>query len=415
MMLKEEIDMTIIEMGKKTNHFTDEQLRDVMHAFDKEKVKLAFQKEFALLNLVFDFNVPFELMEIVQDLYEKKEFNRGHKNDYFTICQVKGLYESFKTRFGRLPKIFPYLVSMAQELNNELVVEKFNVRSMKFALNLEEDLPSHYHRIAYSLLFGQKIYDVVCKLKKHNRSLKNFIAGMPCKYPLADPELEKWIVSHIGSTKNEIIHEIITFWNDKNFPKNSSLYIQQNYFKLQRKEREWARCENKYPKAFRLPFECHIKDNRIEVAQEQAYILDPNDKKQVILGHLSVCCQKLGSSAEPSMMEGLLNPYSGFLVFERSSKLLAQSWVWLTEDHSTLVLDNIELADQRKPEDIIVLLKRWVIESPYAYIQMGVGFNDVSIGEAVNEEVKWYKQYWKYQYTDAIDRVWLKKDNTVLI
>ncbi|MEO2222710.1 hypothetical protein [Priestia megaterium] len=414
-MLSTNLDGRILERGKKTNGFNDEQLKEFISLFSEEKLELAFSEEFALLNLVFDFNVPPELMEIVKELHRRSEFNLSYKNDYYTICKVKKLYESFKVSFGYLPNIFSYLISTVTELNTDLVAKRFNVKSMKFALSLEQELPSVYHRIAFSIMFHKRIYDVVSKLKKYNRNLESFISGMPCQYPLADQELEQWIISHVGKTKNETIHEVITFWNDETFPKKSPLEIKKNYFSLQRKEMEWNRCKHKYPEAFQLPFSCNLINVKIEINQEKVCILDPNDKKQVILGQLSVCCQRLNGSAEASMMEGLLNPDSGFLIFERKNKLLAQSWIWLTADHSILVLDNIELADERKPEDIILLLKQWIIHSPYSDIQMGIGFNDITIGELVKEELKWYKQHWKYQYTDANDRVWLKKDNKLMI
>jgi hypothetical protein len=110
-------------------------------------------------------------------------------------------------------------------------------------------------------------------------------------------------------------------------------------------------------------------------------------------------------------MEGLINPDSGFLVFERGEKVIAQSWIWLSEDKSTLILDNIELSDGRVPEDILYLIEKWIAQSPYQNIQMGTGYNRVSIGEGVDSEnICWYKQYWPLRYTDAFNRVWLKRN-----
>ncbi|MFP3726544.1 hypothetical protein U8V72_15300 [Priestia filamentosa] len=394
---------------------TKEQFNELNKVYSRERIEEALQCEYAVLSLVFDFDIPEKLLCIIRELSNAAELNTSQLNDYQTMVDIRTLYKSFLKQFNQLPRIFPYLVASVSEMNIEMAVKRFNIKSMKYALSLEKDIPSIYHRIIFSLMFHTRIYDVIRNLKKYNRNLESFIAGMPCKYPLIDTELENWIVSHAGQTKNEIIHEVVHFWKEKDFPKSSSLYVQRNYFSVQRKEKEWMLCAEKYPKAFLTPFSCNLINTSVSLHNEQAYILEPNDKKQVILGQLSVCCQRLNGSAEASMMEGLVNPDSGFLVFERGEKLLGQAWIWLTEDKSTLVLDNIELADERTPHDIIDLLKLWVSESPYPNIQMGLGYNNVQIGTTVTEPLKWYTQHWRYQYTDANKRVWLKKENKLTI
>lgn len=397
------------------NNITKEQYNELIIVYSKEKVKKAMRHKYAVLNLVFNFNIPEKLANIIRDLDKSAELNSSQLNDYKTVSDIKRLYDLFTERFNQLPRIFPYLVSCVSEMNVEISVRRFNVKSMKYALSLERELPSIYHRIIFSLMFHTRIYDVIGKLKKYNRDLSSFISGMPCKYPLLDSELENWIVAHAGNTKNEVIHEVVNFWEEKDFPKTASLYIQKNYFSIQRKEKEWLRCAKKYPTAFQSPFCCNLSKASVSVQNERAYILEPNDKKQVILGQLSVCCQRLNGSAEASMMEGLINPDSGFLVFEREEKLLAQSWIWLTEDKTTLVLDNIELADERTPYDILDLIKLWIKKSSYQNIQMGIGYNNVHIGIPVTEPLKWYSQHWRYKYTDANIRVWLKKDSMLTI
>lgn len=177
-----------------------------------------------------------------------------------------------------------------------------------------------------------------------------------------------------------------------------------------------GRCCKKYPEFFNQTFTTNLDLIKVEIANQKAYILDPNDRKQVLLGQLTVCCQRLGGSAEASMMEGLLNPDSGFLVFEKGDKVLAQSWVWLSKDTEVLVLDNIEFADNRQPIHIIHLLKEWLKHVPYKNVQMGLGFNQMSIGEPVaTKKIYWYNQVWKQRYTDANQRVWLKKNNKIII
>ncbi len=375
-----------------------------------------YNKKYRELSHLFSANIPNELLKCLEQIAEQNSYYLIRINEKETAQRVKDLYVGLKQKFKRLPMIFPYIVEMIDEFNIELLIQRFHVKSMRFALSLKEEIPSIYHRIKYGIMFEKRIYEVIFHLKNSVRDLNSFVAGMPGKYPIVDKELENWVISHAGKTKNETIHEVMTFWNDPQFPKHSTLEEQKLYFGLNRKEIEWERCVKKYPNAFQQPFSCRLKYLRIEIGEEKAYILEPNDKKQVLLGILSVCCQRLDGDAEASMMEGLLNPYSGFLVFERGEKLLGQSWVWLSSDEKTLVLDNIELAENRSPLHILHLLKEWVHRSPYENIQMGIGFNPIIIGANVEKkDICWYNQIWSYRYTDANERVWLKRNHIITI
>lgn len=393
-----------------------EQYTVMSQNFRKEQIARALELDFPLFQLIYDFNIPKDILSVLYSLVEMDSYHRIRMFDYMAALKVKDLYEGFKARFNRLPQVFVYIIEIIHELNVKLVVEKFDVESMKYALSLSNEIPSIHHRITYGILFHKRIYEVVSRLKKNNRNLLSFVAGLPCKYPLLNQELENWVATYAGKTKNEIIHEVMAYWDEPDFPRESSLEVKRAYFRLNRLEMEWERCCRKYPEVFRQPFQTHLDLVKVEMKDRTAYILDPNDKKQVLLGHLSVCCQRLGGSAEASMMEGLLNPDSGFLVFEQEYKLLGQSWVWLSENKNVLVLDNIEFADNRKPIHILDLLKEWLRQVKYVDIQMGIGFNQLSIGQPVKEyELYWYDQVWNQRYTDANQRVWLKKNNRILI
>lgn len=369
--------------------------------------------DWSVLQSVFINNVPSELICILDKLIKENKMDVAKIYDYETMLNVKHMYDQFMERFKRIPDVFPVLISATEALNVNLVVPNFNVKSMKYALTIDE-LDIQY-QVFISLAFGNQIFDVVSKLRKHGKDVYNFVGGLP-SLPFQDESLKQWIVRHAGKTDNLIIHAVARLWNHPSFPRSATLIEMKAFILNQRAPIEWELARRKYPDIFDQPFQCRIHDTPYKYKDEQVRILDANDKLQIMLGVLTVCCQRLDGTGEPCLMEGLINPQSGFLVFERGSKLLAQSWIWLTEDNKTLVLDNIELADCRRPEDIIELLFNWAKLSSHENIQMGIGFNRVNIGVPVDTvDLSWYRQLWKFKYSDAYERVWIKKNGELCI
>lgn len=366
-----------------------------------------------VLQSLFNHNVPSELINILDNLIKENKMDTAKITDVETMKKVKKLYKQFISRFSRIPKVFPIIISATEALNTDLVVSNFNVKSMKYALTIKELDPQY--QVFISLAFGNQIYDVEAKLRKHGKDLYNFVGGLPA-IPFQDEALKQWIVRHAGATDNLAIHSVARLWNHPNFPRGKSLAEMKAYILNHRAVTEWELAKRKYPEIFIQPFKCRIQDTPYKNENEQVRILDANDERQIMLGVLTACCQRLDGTGEACMIEGLINPDSGFLVFERGPKVLAQSWIWLTEDLTCLVMDNIELADCRKPEDILYLLFHWANQSSYQNIQMGTGFNRVKIGLPVQaKEMKWYRQMWKFKYTDAHQRVWIKKNGEMCI
>ncbi|WP_338779823.1 hypothetical protein [Metabacillus sp. FJAT-52054] len=395
---------------------TDEEITDHFRAFSRDEIEKAYEKKYPLFQLLFQFNIPKDLVNVLEKLSRDDDEYKKQFNDFHTALAIWKMYTGFQCKFNQVPKILIYLVEMIDELNVPMLIRTFHVRSMRFALSLKNDIPSIYDRITYGLIFRDRLPSVILHMKQKKRNLHSFAAGIACKYPFENPELEQWVLSKTGKTKNETVHDGIAYWEEPDFPREGSLSKQKEYLAFNRKEREWERCKEKYPASFVTPFTCSLKQERVDSIHGRAYVLDPNDQKQVILGHLTICCQRLNGSGEASMMEGLLNPESGFLLFEKKSKLLAQSWIWLSEDGDLLVLDSMEFADNRSAGDIMELLRAWLEKTSYQNIQMGNGFNRPIIGEQVPpEHIKWYKQHWKERYTDAYERVWLKKNSHICI
>lgn len=369
--------------------------------------------DWSVLQSVFNRNVPSELLHLIDKLVRENKMDLAKITDFEIMSKVKVLYSQFMDRFNRIPNVFPVMASATEGLNVDLVVSNFNIKSMKYALTIEE-LDIQY-QVFISLAFGNQIYDLIKKLRKHNKDIYNFVGGLP-SVPFHDEELKKWIINHAGTTTNLTIHAVSRLWNQPGFPKGQTLEEMKAFSMNHRASMEWEMVKQKYPEIFDRPFSCNIHDTPYKTKNEHVQILDANDELQIMLGFLTVCCQRLDGTGEACMMEGLVNPDSGFLVFRRGSKVLAQSWIWLTEDRTCLVLDNIELADCRKPEDILDLLFHWSHQSHYKNIQMGTGFNRVNIGLPVQvEDIHWYRQMWKFKYTDAHQRVWIKKNGEMCI
>lgn len=161
-----------------------------------------------------------------------------------------------------------------------------------------------------------------------------------------------------------------------------------------------------------------LPDTRVTNGKVTVRMLDAQDPTALALGQLTHCCQGLHGAGETCMFEGLVNPYSGFLVFESENQIIAQSWVWQASN-GALVLDNIEFANFKNTNSIIDALIEWITVSPYDNIQVGLGYMEIQLNAPLteSEDMAWYKQQlWSKQlYTDAESRLSLKKDGTVLL
>lgn len=70
------------------------------------------------------------------------------------------------------------------------------------------------------------------------------------------------------------------------------------------------------------------------------YRLSKDDNRGLVLGHLTNCCQSIGSAADSCAQHGVLDPNGAFFVIEKQGKIIAQSWTWRNDD--VLVFDNVE-------------------------------------------------------------------------
>lgn len=283
------------------------------------------------------------------------------------------------------------------------------------------------HIITFSTCMGKSARQILNKNISIS-DLHDTICGVEATKFLEYPDLADFVVSNIGKLGNSTIYKIIYAWELDGFPKNGTVKQMKEFSEKASYDNEKEKVLDEYEILKDKKLECNIHRTVAKDGIMTARILDPNDPVQFSLGHITSCCQTLDGAAESSMIEGLLNPDSGFLVFEKGKKIIAQAWIWLSTDKQTLVLDNIEFANDRKIKCIEPVLLKWVNESPYQNIQMGLGYNkDMKIGEPYsscdigdydnpNYNKDWFEDVAtkltaiEEIYTDADERVWVKKN-----
>ena len=137
-------------------------------------------------------------------------------------------------------------------------------------------------------------------------------------------------------------------------------------------------------------YPCNIDPVSITYDGMTARILNLSDDRDIALaaglGELTNCCQSLGKAGETAMMHGFLNPDAGFWVIEdKDGNIKAQAEIW-EADGGVLVFDNIEFANTDKEhltdraDRLRGIIAAWAMESEYANIIMGCGYNELGIG-----------------------------------
>lgn len=321
----------------------------------------------------------------------------------------------FEDRFGRLPspEVFKVLLGF-EDVHPQTLVEAFSVPAIRDAISIAEQDPSCSLRYAVTLalVFGRRVKQVVERFKRSGRSLHSLAASLDVRVCLERPEIVQWIVSHLDSSA-ELIQGVQRCWDVPGFPRDQGTSQIYAWLQKHQADLEWEECRLERPDIPWDDLRCDLPRIHVEVGDAVVRVLDPDDKLQVILGPLTHCCQHRAGAGASCMWEGLKNPSSGFLVFERGHKVIGQAWIWAQDD--ILVLDNIELADGRTPASILDVLRAWLQAHPYQDIQMGLGYNAVSVGVPLDydDPKPWLSGY--QGYTDAHERVWLKRAGCVLV
>lgn len=90
--------------------------------------------------------------------------------------------------------------------------------------------------------------------------------------------------------------------------------------------------------------------------------LDWDDKRMLMVGGYSKCCEKIGGLYEATIFHALQTRKSGFYVIERNGRIIGHSWAW-RGDRGTLVIDGFESADPTVTSDRLNGLLRRVCDT----------------------------------------------------
>lgn len=182
-------------------------------------------------------------------------------------------------------------------------------------------------------------------------------------------EIDKMNDEEMDVSLDKTIHKLLSFINNVKYDINLMQYnlgMENVKFILNRREKllEVKKYEKYINQIGNLEIRL-LKANEINLALK--------------LGNITECCQRLGSAAETCVVDGLINPYSGFIIARNkdTNKILAQSYAWLNFSQEILVLDNIELNRSNSTDlnSILVdLYYEWAKIQKYR-VEVGSGFN----------------------------------------
>lgn len=342
--------------------------------------------------------------------------------------EFKAIKQAFLDKFKRVPSIICDIVKtmrlMGVSVESRLkLVNNYHVKSWKRINDLmttnaissrggAHALDKNY-KIWLHLVFGADCPDILTKCLKisdteHENRCHIFASSIKASV-IENDDLRKWFVKHVGANA-EVLNNIGDLWNVEGFPKHGKSSEMYDFMVKNAMHIERESCLAKWPELGWGKFKTEIPMTAVPGAR----ILDSNEELMTSVGHLSVCCQTRGGAGEACMLASMTHPKSSVLMFYRLigglEQLIAQAWCYeVSKD--TFVLDNIEFANNRPMESILESLTKWLIASPYKNIQLGIGYCEEIANQFPNVmgKLEYLSNY--NGYTDAHNRVWLKRDN----
>ncbi len=285
---------------------------------------------------------------------------------------------------GRIPQILPQIAATLEFYRECGIQRKPEEILAKFQLNPVRNLMnSGIPRGDAVNLFCFLPIDTVVRLTGHQEiceMVSSLITKGLQKKDKNFLQIAVWMAEHPDTNRN-LLHQI--YEEKKDLAIHPEMTVEAVYQRLSMKDSVTAvkKLEKAYKDCnFRLAdCECLLRDRPTEYGRYRGRILKGDDPLQVMLGDLTNCCQTLGDAGESAMMYGLTNAHAGFWVLENKSsgKIYAQAeaWEW---DENTLVLDNIEFANDAEIDQYKEAIGAYLLHSPYKNIIMGCGYNGLS-------------------------------------
>ena len=378
---------------------------------------------------LYDHNIPicrYTLDLAYKNLYRNrtntKKYNKFYKR-YNTSFKkflknpddfLKGeVSEKFNDRFGRVPQIIDviaavYQVALKNEIpENEKIVSSFNIDFVRKVR--QTNLPVIDAVLFYTMLSNAETQKILSKLDEIPAGNLNdwsniegntaneigldilstlSYVGDALVRCVEESDIEKrskylnaakWVINHL-STDSNTLRYICKNALDLDISAEDSIDAINAKISADKSLDEIKKIENKYgPYGFSLAdCRCTLKNvgERVEDGRYTAYIMYPDDPRQVSLGHDTVCCQKLGDAGESAMMYGLVRDQAGFFVIEETDtrviKVQGEAWEF---DENTLIFDNLEYANDADSALYVDVLRKWLERSDYQNVYTGIAYN----------------------------------------
>ena len=302
-----------------------------------------------------------------------------------TITTLETLFKADNRFHGHAPRILPaiaavydYYKSYQDEIEINDFVFKFNINTVKGML--DAGIPE----MQVAMLYYQYDIPQCNQIANHPHIAENVCTLLQRSYEENNPDLlvaANWVVDH-ARTNEKTIKKLVKKADKIQLDKNHTVEAIETKLSNLRAKEEVKKIEKAYKEpGFKFKnCTCELKDVGKIITDDKynAYIMLPTDKRQVLLGYDTHCCQKLGDAGESAMMHGLLNPKAGFWVVEdkSSGEIKCQAEIW-EENEDTLVFDNIELANDAELALYQNIIGKWLQENSYQNVKMGIGYNEI--------------------------------------
>ncbi len=332
---------------------------------DKQCDATAMLYNNAIYDDIYDVFVPRDKEELEKEFLAHPKFGRHGAPKI--INAISNIYSSIKD-------IHPEYQIKAEEF-----VSNFNVRSVKKMVDAK--IPLKYIPLFYLQFTPAQCENLASHPDKayylgEIMEEAFIINGTDNRRAIA---AANWYIDHLD-TKDEILKKIRKNYSDIDITNEDTVEGVEAELKSLDALPEIKRIEKRYKKPG-FTFDevtCELKDVAKIISDHQynAYIMEPSDPRQVLLGDYTYCCQKLDDAGESAMMHGLLNPKAGFFIIEdkNSKEIKAQAEIW-EDDENTLVFDNIEFANDADISLYTHILSKWLQNTEYKNVVMGLGYN----------------------------------------
>lgn len=350
------------------------------------------------------------------------------------VASGQELNRQWMLRVGRVPKA-EHVRKLPIELVKVLTPKLFG----KFLKNYKDIIDSNNNHLtiaAIKLFLNFGSVDVVKKIYSNSCFVSDVHdAGINLPDNKLTPEQIKFARRHMSEEKWSNVCRILSSWDaiigmDCNplgkDGYNQAMTISRSLVYDNVKDIDFAQEAAKWSlsqKKFEIHYErwskgldnltsCSIPKIDVIDGDYRAYVLAKNDPRGIFLGHHTNCCQHPDSAGSECTWHGHENGKGGFFVIEKHGKILAQSWIWVNEDHhgdNCLVFDNVEggYGDKDILRDLYIKAMK-EFESSWANIKkfyIGLGGSDVSFGVVGSAITRPVDNAGYFGYSDS-DRVW---------